>query len=100
MLERQYMELIFSDLYYLLLKGFHNKSLLLVKFRNSSRFLVRKMEFWIQPVSGHYSAIPPYPKPFFPPDLCSQPWLITALHNVALKGTPVDKIDNEVSQTE
>jgi hypothetical protein len=30
------------------------------------------MELWIQPVSSHYSAI----TPFFPPELCSQPWLI------------------------
>jgi hypothetical protein len=27
-------------------------------------------------------------------------WLITALHSAALTGTPVDKIDNEVFQTE
>jgi hypothetical protein len=30
-------------------------------------------------VSGHYSAITPYVKPFFPPDLCSQPWLIDSV---------------------
>ena len=46
-------------------------------FQNFSRFYVRTMELWIQPVSGHYSAITPYAKPFFPPKLCSQPWLIT-----------------------
>jgi hypothetical protein len=38
-------------------------------------------------IGGHYSAIAPYVKPFFPLDLPR--WLITAL-------TPVDKIDNEV----
>ena len=34
-------------------------------FRNLSRFYVRTMELWIQPVSGHYSAITLYVKPFF-----------------------------------
>jgi hypothetical protein len=47
------------------------------------------MEFWIQPISAHYSTITSYVKPFSPPELCSQPWLIAAL-------TPVEKIDNEV----
>jgi hypothetical protein len=74
--------------------------------RNFSRFYVRTMELWIVncelwiPVSGNNSAITTYVKPFSPPELCSQPWLITALHNAALTGTPVDKIDNEVFQTE
>ena len=58
------------------------------------------MELWIQPVSGNYSAFATYVKPFSPPELCSQPWLITDLHSVALKGTYVDKIDNEAFQTE
>ena len=35
--------------------------------RNFSRFYVRKIELWIQHVSGHYCAITPfsYAKPFF-----------------------------------
>ena len=47
--------------------------------RNSSRFLVRTMELWIQPVSGHNRPITPYVKPFFTPQLCSQPWLIDSV---------------------
>ena len=48
-------------------------------FPNSSRFYVWTMELWIQPASSHYSAITPYAKPFFPPELCSQPWLIDSV---------------------
>ena len=33
----------------------------------------------VSSVSGLYSAIDPYVKPFFPLELCSQPWLITSL---------------------
>jgi hypothetical protein len=56
----------------------------------STTFLLFDLGHWylactvyISSVSGPYRPITPYVKPFFTPQLCSQPWLITPFHRVS-----------------